>query len=544
MYKLILVDDEEEVRKGIIQKIKWEQYGFELVGEAENGREALEMAEKFTPDVVITDIKMPFMDGLQLSEELRKRFPTIKIIILTGFDKFEYAQKAVNLNVVEYALKPVSSKEFIEVLLRVKAQIDEEMLRKKDMEAMKEYYVKSLPILKGKFLTYLITSKLNKEEIEEKCKNYNIDLKGNRFVVAAININRKVKYKDKKIDNSNEVDLIKFGVINIIEEILCKRDGGIVFIHNDLIVLISPYLEEDRGVIFNSVQSTLEEIRQNIEKYLKLTITIGLGTIISDVSHISDSYQNAILALDYRFIMGNNRIIWIEDIEPSSSEKIVFDEIMEHDLRSSIKVGTENEIIQTIDGLFYQLLDVKAPFKHFQIYLLEILTTIIKTAESLNVDLTYIFGENYNLFVELYEFNDLNQVKNWFEYISIKIMNYITKDRQDSCTLLVEKTKAYINKYYSDSSITINSLCNYLYISPTYFSFIFKKETKMTFINYLTQIRMDASKELIKATKLKSFEIAYKVGYAEPNYFSYCFKKHFGISPSEYRNNKFNILHT
>jgi len=537
MYKLILVDDEEEVRKGIIQKIKWQQYGFELVGEAENGREALEMAEKFTPDVVITDIKMPFMDGLQLSEELKKRFPTIKIIILTGFDKFEYAQKAVNLNVVEYALKPVSSVDFIEVLLRVKAQIDEEMLRKKDMEAMQEYYVKSLPILKEKFLTYLITSKLTKEEIQEKCKNYNINLNGNRFVVAAINMDRKEKHKALKTDNRNDLDLIKFAVLNIIEEILRNNNRGIVFIHNDMIVLISPYLEEDRGIVFNSVQSTLEEIRQNIEKYLKFTITIGLGTIISDVSHISDSYQNAILALDYRFIMGTNRIIWIEDIEPSSREKIVFDEIMEHDLRSSIKVGTEKEIIETIEGLFSQLVDVNGPFKHFQIYLLEILTTIIKTAESLNVDLTYIFGENYNLFVELYEFNDLNQVKNWFEYISIKIMNYITKDRQDSCTLLVEKAKAYINKDYSDSSITINSLCNYLYISPTYFSFIFKKETKMTFINYLTQVRMDASKELIKATKLKSFEIAYKVGYAEPNYFSYCFKKHFGISPSEYRNN-------
>ncbi|MBU3127748.1 response regulator [Clostridium tagluense] len=537
MYKLILVDDEEEVRKGIIQKIKWQEYGFELVGEAENGREALEMAEKFTPDVVVTDIKMPFMDGLQLSEELRKRFPTIKIIILTGFDKFEYAQKAVNLNIALYALKPVCSKEFIEVLLRVKSQIDEEMLKKKDMEALKEHYARSLPILKEKFLTYLITSKASKEEIEEKCKNYNINLNGNRFAVAAINIDNKVEYKDKKNDNSNEIDLNKFATLNIVEEILSKNNRGIAFIHNELIVLISPHLEEDRGFIFNTVQSTLEEIRQNIEKYLKFTITIGLGTIISDVSHISDSYKNAILALDYRFIMGNNRIIWIEDIEPSSSKKKVFDEIMEHDLRSSIKVGTEIEIIKTIEGLFYELIDAKATFKHFQIYLLEILTTIIKTAESLDVDLTYIFGENYNLFVELYEFNDLNQVKNWFQYISIKIRNYITKDRQDNCTLLVEKAKAYINKYYSDSSITINSLCNYLYISPTYFSFIFKKETKMTFINYLTQIRMDASKELIKTSKLKSFEIAYKVGYSEANYFSYCFKKHFGISPSEYRNN-------
>jgi two-component system response regulator YesN len=403
---------------------------------------------------------------------------------------------------------------------------------------MNEYYVKSLPILKEKFLTYLITNKMNRTEIVEKCKNYNINLDGNRFVVAAINTDYKVTYKDLIIDNSNELELIKFSVLNIIEEIVCKHDRGLVFIHNDLIVLISPCIEEDRGVIFNSLQSTLEEIRQNIEKYLKLTITIGIGTIISDVSFISDSYENAILALDYRFIMGNNRIIWIEDIEPSSSsKKIVFDEIMEHDLRSSIKVGCEREIIETIDGLFYKLLDGKATFKNYQIYLLEILTTIIKTAESLNVDLTFVFGENYNLFVKLYEFNDLNQVKHWFQYISTQIMNYITKDRQDNCSLLVEKTKAYISKHYSDSNITVNTLCNYLYISPTYFSFIFKRETKITFINYLTQIRMDASKDLIKTTKMKSFEIAFKVGYSEPNYFSYCFKKHFGISPSEYRNN-------
>ena len=537
MYKLILVDDEEEVRKGIIQKIDWKQHGFELVGEAENGREALDIAEKFTPDVVITDIKMPFMEGLELSVQLRKRFPTIKIIILTGFDKFEYAQKAVNLNVVEYVLKPVSSKELIKVLLRVKAQIDEEMLKKEDMETLKEYYVKSLPILKEKFLTYLITSKLSRSEIQEKCKNYNINLTGNSFAIAVISIDHKITYNLLKMDNSNDLDLSKFAVLNVMEEIVCIHGRGILFMHNDLIVLISPYTEEDRGVIFNKVQSILEEIRQSIEKYLKFTITIGLGTIVNDVSNIFDSYQNAVSALDYRLIMGNNRIIWIEDIEPGSTEKIVFDEIMEHDLKSSIKVGTEIEIIKTIDRLFDKFVDVKVPFKNFQVYLLEILTTIIKTAESLNVDLTYVFGINYNLFVELYEFNDLNQVKSWFKYISIKIMNYIIKDRQDSCNILVDKTKAYISKYYSDSSITINSLCNYLYISPTYFSFLFKRETKMTFINYLTQIRMDASKELIKTTKMKSFEIAYKVGYSEPNYFSYCFKKHFGISPSEYRNN-------
>lgn len=535
MYKLILVDDEEEVRKGIIQKIQWEKYGFEMVGEAENGREALEIAEKITPDVVITDIKMPFMDGLQLSKELKKKFPTIRIVILTGFDEFEYAHKAVNLNVIEYALKPISSKDLIEILLKVKTQIDEEISQKEDMEALKEYYVRSLPILKEKFLTSLITSKLSTEEIRGKSKNYNIDFNGKGFVSAVISIDQGNIDHSKKNKYGKEIELIKFAVLNIVNEIVDKYDINNVLIYNDQVVLIYSQKEYDRGSISSIILATLEEIRQGIEKYLKMTITIGLGTIVNDASLIFDSYQNALSALDYRLIIGNNRIIWIEDIEPSSIDKIVFDEIMEHDLGSSIKVGTEKEIIETIDKMFYKLLDVKAPFKDYQIYLLEMLTTILKVAKSSNVDLANIFGQNYNLFIELYKFNDLNQVKNWFKDISIKIMKYIIKDRQDTCKLLVEKAKEYISKYYSDSDMTINKLCDYLHISPTYFSFIFKRETKITFINYLTQIRMDASKALLRNTNMKTFSIAESVGYSESNYFSYCFKKYFGISPSEYR---------
>lgn len=536
MYKLILADDEEEVRKGIIKKIQWEQYGFDLVGEAENGREALEIAEKITPDVVITDIKMPFMDGLQLSEALKKKFPNIKIIILTGFDEFEYAHKAVNLNVIEYALKPVSSKDLIEILLKVKVQIDDELSKEADMDNLKEYYVKSLPILKEKFLTALITSKLPQEEIHEKSKNYNIDLLGKAFVVAVISIDRGDIYYSKKSEYGEETELIKFAVLNIATEILSRYNLHNVFMYNDQVILISNYREENRVAISNEILSILEEIRQSIKRCLMRTVTIGLGTIFKDVSLISNSYENAISALDYRLILGNNRTIWIEDIEPSSQDKIIFDEIMEHDLSSSIKVGTEKEINETIDRMFDKLLAVTVPFKDYQIYLLEMLTTIFKVAKNSNVDLVNVFGENYNLFVELYEFNDLNIVRKWFKDISLRITNYIITDRQDTCKLLVQKAKDYISKYYGDSEITINKLCNYLHISPTYFSFIFKRETEMTFVNYLTQIRMDMSKELLRTTNMKSSAIAIDVGYSEPNYFSYCFKKYFGISPSEYKN--------
>ncbi|MBZ4646171.1 MAG: two component transcriptional regulator, AraC family [Clostridia bacterium] len=537
MYKLILVDDEEEVRKGILQKIEWAKYGFEIAGEAENGREALEIAEKTMPDVVITDIKMPFMDGIKLAEQLREKFPTTKIVILTGFDEFEYAQKAIKLNVVEYVLKPVSSHEMIEILVKVKSQIDKEIAEKEDMQALREHYRKSLPVLKEKFLTSLITSKLGKAEIKEKSQSYNINLNGNGFVASIVSIDyHTVNSESTAFNMPEDKGLLNFAVLNISDEIVNKYNLGTVFLHNDHIVIITVCEEDDSDTVMNKTLSALEEIRQSIEKFLKFTVTIGVGTVCNDIVFIKYSYQNAVLALDYRLVYGNNRIIWIEDVEPRCVDKIEFDELKEHALTSCIKVGTAKEITETIDSLFEEITDVKASFKDYQIYLLEMLTTVLKAAKGSNVDMADVFGPNYNLFVELYKFNDIEAVKDWLTGICIKIMSYISKDRQDTCKLLAEKAKEYAQSHYHESDITINKVCKCLHISPAYFSSIFKKETKMTFMNYLLQIRMEAAKELLRTTNMKTFEIAERVGYSEPNYFSYCFKKYLGISPTEYRN--------
>lgn len=543
MYKLILVDDEQEVREGILKKVEWEKYGFDIVGQAENGREALEIAERTDPDVVITDIKMPFMDGIRLSEELSRRFPTTKVIILTGFDEFEYAQKAVKLNVVEYVLKPVSANELVEILSRVKLLIDEEKARKEDINTLKEYYVKSLPILREKFMTTLITNKLHRSEIMEKAQSYNLDLNGNGFMVSVVSLDYNLSTEDgehKGLNEGsgvpNEMELIKVSALNLCSEIAAKNELGIVFLQDDKIVIIAVSKQASAEQFAVNTVNTLEEIRTSAEKYLKSTVTIGIGTFCTEVNELSSSYKAALSALDYRIVLGNNRTIWIADIEPQAVEKITFDELKERALISSIKVGTEAEIGETIDNLFKEVIEIKASIKDYQIYLLEILTTITKIAKNSNIDMDDIFGNNYNFFVELYKFNDINEVKSWVKDIALKLSNYITKDRQDTVKLIVRQAKDYAKENYNDSEITINKICEHLHISPTYFSLIFKRETKTTFINYLTKIRMEAAKELLRTTDKKTFEIAEKVGYSEPNYFSYSFKKNFGISPSEYRN--------
>lgn len=542
MYKLILVDDEEEVRKGILKKIEWEKYGFTIVGEAENGREALEIAEKTMPDLVITDIKMPFMDGINLSKALREKFPTTKIVIITGFDEFEYAQKAIKLNVTEYMLKPISSVEVGEMLTKIKQQIDKETEQKKDISLLMEYYRQSFPILKEKFLSSLITSKIDEKEIHDNFIKYSINLNGNIFVISVISVDSnnssdKLKNKNEAISEYDEKELLRFAALNITNEIVDKYEGNTTFFHNNNIVIISSFHEDIRDNIIEKLSKILEEIRQSVQKYLKITVTIGVGTTNTDISQINSSYENALSALDYRLVMGNNRIILLSDIEPQCEEPVIFDELKEHALISAMKVGAEEEIEKTIIKIFEDISEVKTSFKDYQIYLMEILTAILKVAKSSNVDMENVFGKNFNIFIELYKFNDLISVKQWITDICIKVMKHIVTERQDTCTMLVNKAKEYIKENYNDCDMTINKVCNYLHLSPTYFSFIFKKETKATFINYLTKFRMDIAKELLKTTNMKTFEIAERIGYSEANYFSYCFKKNFGVSPSEFRNN-------
>ncbi|WP_127836316.1 response regulator [Clostridium prolinivorans] len=531
-YKLLIVDDEVEVRKGIIEKIDWNFIGFEIVGEAENGKEALEVFEKTLPDVLITDINMPFMNGLELSSIIREKYPTTKIILITGYDEFEYAHKAIKLNVLEYILRPISSSELTEILIKIKNKIDNEIAEKENIEALREYFRKSLPILKEKFLVSLITSTLTKEEIEEKSKSYNIDLSGKNYMVSIVSIDFSSNQKDFK----EEKELWKFSVLNIVEEIIIKYNLGVAFINNETVVIISKSDDYDRNKIIEMNFNALEELRQTIEKFLKFTVTIGIGNLCNDITKLNQSYQNAVAALDYKIFMGNNRIIWIEDIEPKSADKVVFDELKERSLESSIKVGTLEEISDTIDKLFKEISDFKVSFKDYQIYVMEMLTTILKVARNSDIDINDIFGSNHNLFIELYSLNTIEEVQNWFKNISIKIRNYIIKGRQDTANELVEKAKEYVKEHYKESDININKVCTYLHISPNYFSFIFKRETKTTFINYLTHVRMEKAKELLRTTNMKTFEIAENVGYSEPNYFSYSFKKRFNLSPSEYRN--------
>lgn len=540
MYKLMLVDDEEDVREGVVREIDWNSHCFEVAGVAENGREALDLMERVVPDVVITDIRMPFMDGLQLAERLRSRYPAIKIIILTGFDEFEYAQRAIRLQVDEYVIKPFSANELVEVLHKVRYRIDEETAQKENVEILQEHYRRSLPILRQVFLSSLLTRRLPTKRIREQAEHYGIELDGDAFIAGVFSLDplQKVGISGETPGSLHDADrqLQLFAVLNIAEETAGKTGiRTIFFLHNEHVAMLTFQSGGSPEEALRRTAAMAEDILQSVGKYLKLTVTAGIGPVAPSPERIFDSHKGAVLALDYRQILGSNRVICIDDIERRSPGKVRLDELQEHALVRCLKVGTKAELLETVDGLFREVAEAGVSIKEYQVYLLEIVTAILKAAKDVGVNLDDLSDDEAGLLEEMLRFTHWEEAREWMIRLSTRIMVHIASGLQNAHRTLVEEAVAYTKTNYSDPELSINKVSKHLHISAGYFCSIFKKETRTTYIQYLVQLRMEAAKELLRTTDLKAFEIAEKIGYADPNYFSFSFRKMFGITLKDYR---------
>ncbi|MFD1957687.1 response regulator [Paenibacillus thailandensis] len=547
MYKLLLVDDEPEVTEGLTVEIDWERLGFTEVQTAGNGREAMELFEKLEPDVLITDISMPFMNGMELTEWVKRTYPITRIILLTGYDEFEYAKQAISLQVDDYVLKPFSGSQLTETVARVVRRMDEEREKRSNVKLLEEHYRLTLPLVREKFLSSLVTRQQPLAAIQDKADKFGLKLEGEGYLVSVIAIYHSDSEGEPgepgehepghSLAASGDLDLKLFSVLNVAEEIW-ERDGrGKAFIHQDRVVLLTVSRHADAAGAMDETLPTLQEIMQSIERFLRLPVSIGVGRFITEIGSLKYAYESASMALDYRRILGGNRIICITDMEEQVHEKLIFDEAKEQLLLKTVKLGTEKELEELVDRLFDDIARTNAPMREVQLYMLEMITAIMKfTKGTEGGGMDELIGAGSGILYEYEKLNSLDETKAWFGELCAKVRSRIASRRQNSYKRIVEEAIAYTKEHYGDSELSIAKLCQHLHISSGYFSTLFKRELKVTYGSYLLQIRMEAAKELLRTTDLKTFEIADKVGFADPGYFSLCFKKYAGVSAKEYRN--------
>lgn len=529
LYNILLVDDETDVLEAM-KKIDWEALGFCLAGTEENGQEALEMAEQLHVDVVMTDIKMPYMDGLTLCKKLKENYRNIKVVIYSGFDDFEFAREAVHLEAEEYLLKPISSKDMENVFGKIKKKLDEEFNQHRNVNKLYEYYRKSLPAMQEQFVMGVLEGKITGERLKNMMEMYELDLNAPYYVVVNLYAEAAVKEQSEKT-----AQLLNFSLRDMAEEYLKEKMSFYCINYLDEVIFIF-MLQEDKEI--ENVLYHVDQICKMGSRVLDVQVTGAVGQPCNSLDTLLSSYQEAKTAMEYRTILGGSQVLYIKDIEPNPQDSVAFMEYDFQNLVRAVKIGDRKETDEAIQSFMDSLRNGCITPNQYQLICMELSTELMKIGRSYKLRTKQIFGAGEHIpWQELYKHLSVDELESWLREICNNLRHTLRHERSDSTIRLTEQAKAYIGEHYKENDLSAETLCHQLNVSAAYFSTIFKKEVGLSFVAYLTKIRLEHAVELLRTTEDKTYVIAEAVGYTEPNYFSYVFKKQYGISPSKYRAN-------
>ncbi len=525
MYKVMLVDDEEDAREAIAGCINWGEIGYEVVAEADNGEDALIKAEQFTPDVVLTDIQMPFMDGLTFCKKLKEIMPDVRIIIFSGYDEFEYAQEAIRLEAEEYILKPINSEELTKVFLKIRERLDDDYNSRHNIEQLKKFYEESLPVLKEQFMIGLLEGHLSEEQIKSYSGDYGFSF-DYAFYSAGILVQDKGNAGNQPLD----AGLLSVSLMNLVKEKLSVFPGYMCLNYLGTVVVIAGFknTQEHRQFI-----STMDILCKLSKKLYGLDTVAGIGKIYGNIRDIFRSFDEAGEAARYRMLMEGDQAIYIGDVEPKNGDVITLDEKLMKGLITELKIGDSLSVKEAVDDVCAHMRKSSDSIPQLRLYFTELVIELTRLATMYQLEGKW--ESTKELLEKVEGFHSFDEMKEWLEALCLRLKEAIREERQDATRLLGEKAKAYIEEHYTDSKLSVDMLCSHLGVGTTYFSNVFKKETGLNFVAYLTRVRMEAAVKLLTETDEKSYVIAGMVGYDEPTYFSYVFKKAYGVSPAKYR---------
>ena len=525
-YRIMIVDDESEVREGIASRVDWKAAGFTIVATAENGQDALDKAECLDLDVVLTDIKMPYMDGLTLGAELLSRSPATKLIILSGFDEFEYAKEAIKLNVLEYVLKPVNADELLLVLQRAKARLDAEFRAKQDIEALRSRYEQALPLLKEQSLREILTGSIPAEDAARLIAQYGIHLDiSNPMIVSVFDVSVRIP-----AGSIITQELLPVSVRTLVDTALEGKCSYATFFSFYNVIVVSSWANDPVG----HMMIAANEICAECKSLFGVELTAGVGRRCNEVSQLRESLFEARSALEYYRVVGGGKAIYIRDVERMTRHTATLDSRYEQRLTAVVKFGSGEQIESEINEILAGLADVALESWKYRAYVTSVLNALNQIIGLYDLPADEIMGEE-GMLLQLGGSAELPALKKWLVAVCIRISGYMSQRRSSMAGTLVEKAKQFILKHYTNSELSVETVCEHLHISQSYFSSIFKQDTGKSFVQYLTDIRMDRAADLLRESDEKTYLIAQRVGYDEPNYFSYVFKRKFKVSPSQYR---------
>lgn len=515
-FKVLIVDDEYLVRELLKRSINWGDHGLEVVSEATCGMEALEEVEKIQPDILITDICMPIMDGIELSRLVLEKYPQIKVVVLSGHDDFNYARDSVSIGIKEYLLKPIDPVSVSNTLVKLVSEIQKE----KEMDlGIKEVF----PLLQEKVLSDLLSVRGLRSDIYESLNRYNIEFKSNRFQVGLVEVKSCKENLSLKIEK----------VFSTIKEYFISQEDYYCFMGSRGVIVI---LSHGDG----RLDSLCELILNNLIQRLGHSIVVGIGREVIGIESIATSYEEAFKALEYQVVEGVDSIIHFSDMgltlgyDSNLSNKLI------KDYAFSVQAGLKEKSANLIDELFkLQIISLGGNINSIRVMASNILSVILSVIMKNEQDSTKIFGDGNQPYNRIFSLNTLEEIVTYLKEISNLVICNINNKNSQITSKLVTEVKSYIVPNLKNIELNLAYVASKFNVNSSYLSRKFKQETGETFMEFLSSQRTMKAIELLKTTDLRSYEIADEIGIGDPHYFSIFFKKKTGLSISEYKKQVF-----
>lgn len=522
MYRILIAEDEPEVLNSMLETIDWAHFGFDQPVGCGDGKEAIRRVnEGFIPHAVITDINMPLAGGLEFAEFLHENHPKTLVVILSGYDDFGYAQQALRMKVFDYVLKPVTPAKLENLLERISGQV-----RQRQMEDPED----AKKIGTDNFLRRLLSGSMEKAVIQENLEKYNIKLEGSYITAAVADIDDPPNSADTQ---EKTIALMRYGLHNISDEMFSE--------HEDVNVTTDKYgmtwlivSGDNSEAACGKAEKYMKELAGVVKKHLKLGISAGIGSAIAGADMIYRSHDSAVLALDNRFYLGRESILRFDTLPPLSSGAFDYSGFEEM-FRTAVESFDTEQAKDVLTEMYRAMATSRPGDDQCAKYSQRLVNLLLNFAGEFmgreEMQTLEDAWEHHNLYETMF----IDQMEHIVKQFSEQVFELLSLMCNDSTSAQIAKAESYIRSNFSNPKLSLQTVTDYLAVSTSYFSSVFKSRTGLTFVEYLTKLRMDKARQILAHTERRTYEVAEDVGFSDPHYFSAAFKRVTGMTPREYR---------
>lgn len=515
MYRIFIVDDEQIVRQALRNFFDNKDGRYAICGEASDGELAFPMIQELKPDILITDICMPFVDGLKLSEMVKKAMPWIRILILSGHDEFNYAKKAISVGVDDFILKPFTGPQLLESLDHAAGKIEKE--RREYFDKKSQGDEESLTIRKEHFFNNLVSGWVDVVDAFDQAQQLGIALAAKKYVVCCV-----------ANEDSSPLPCLR----TVCFKMLGHMQNVYWFVRGEKILLIATGAEEEQTL--DSAYSVAQILKHEVHRILETRISIGIGSVVDRLSELSRSYKEAEQALYGHVCVLHGQIVSVGDLsELSIVEKL------DPNLSSLLSEKLRHADCDDVDGMaaaHFSQTDEKSQesflYRHYLI--MDLVASAKRMLQNAGADqqalMKQLGNDQITARIQTYEGTCVFAKEILQRAIQLRGNSENGRYGEE-----IRRAKEYIKTHYCDQELSLNTAAAHVGFSPNHFSTVFSQQMGETFVEYLTRYRVEQGKRMLEESTRKLSDIAYDIGYSEPHYFSYIFKKHTGMTPSGYR---------